>query len=54
MRSVQVVVGNPSAATPHTFAVKPVLVAEGTARSTPVRVYPDVSEPVVNLCAYTS
>ena len=35
----------------HTCAVKAVLVA-ATGMSTPVRVYPDVCEPVVNCCEY--
>ena len=49
VRSVQVDVGfRVSESTPHTCAVKPVLLAETT--STPVRVYPSSFEPVVNLC----
>ena len=48
VRSVQVDVGSRSESTPHTFAVKPVLLAETT--STPVRVYPSSFEPVSNLC----
>ena len=51
VRSVQVDVGKRvPESTPHTCAVKPVLLAETT--STPVRVYPSSLEPVVNLCEY--
>ena len=49
VRGVQVDVGSPLLLVPHTFAVKPVLLAETT--STPVRMYPDGFEPVVNTCA---
>ena len=47
--AVQVDVGSPLESVPHTCAVKPVVLAEST--STPVRVYPDAFEPVVNPCA---
>ena len=46
VRSVQVDVGTPVVLVPHTFAMKPVLLAE--TMSTPVRVYPPPFEPVVN------
>ena len=48
MRSQQADVGRLVLSTPHTCAVKPVLLAETT--STPVRVYPSSFEPVVNGC----
>ena len=55
VRSVHVVVGNPELSVSHNCAVKPMLVAESMVlvaetMSTPVRVYPDAFEPVVNPC----
>ena len=46
--SVQVDVGPPLVSVSHNSIVKAVVVAE--TMSTPVRMYPDGFEPVVNLC----